>query len=122
MQQLTKKALGESLKKILSKKTLDNITVIDIVNDCGVNRQTFYYHFQDIYDLLDWIFQKEAESVLHHKINSENWKECLSSVFCYLIDNKDFIKNTYRSIGRDSLEQYLDNTMEPVSYTHLQRP
>ena len=48
----TKRALAESLKKLLSKKNLDKITVKDIVTDCGVNRQTFYYHFHDIYNHL----------------------------------------------------------------------
>jgi len=48
MTQTTKKALASSLKKLLAEKTLDKITVIDITNDCEVNRQTFYYHFKDI--------------------------------------------------------------------------
>ena len=112
MQQLTKKALGESLKKMLSHKTLDDITVVDIVKDCGVNRQTFYYHFQDIYDLLEWIFQSEAEQAVLNQINSNNWQECLEVVFQYLLENKNFITNAYRSIGRDSLEQYLYKVLE----------
>ena len=51
MSDLTKKALGASLKKILLQKPLEKITITDLTNDCGVNRQTFYYHFHDIYDL-----------------------------------------------------------------------
>ena len=53
----TKRALSRSLKRQLSTRTLDKITVKDIVEDCGVNRQTFYYYFRDIYDLLEWNFQ-----------------------------------------------------------------
>lgn len=49
MSQTTKKALAASLKKLLKRKSLDKITVIDITEDCGVNRQTFYYHFKDTY-------------------------------------------------------------------------
>ena len=56
MAQTTKRALAASLKKLAAKKPLDKITVIDITEDCGVNRQTFYYHFQDIFDLVEWIF------------------------------------------------------------------
>ena len=51
MSNITKKALASSLKKILSKKEFNKITINDITEDCGVNRQTFYYHFKDIYDL-----------------------------------------------------------------------
>ena len=64
MKDLTKKALAESLKKILATKSLDSITVIEIAEDCGVNRQTFYYHFQDIYALLEWIFASETKQAI----------------------------------------------------------
>lgn len=52
---LTKRALAASLKKLLAQKPLSKITIADITEDCGMNRMTFYYHFQDIYDLIDWI-------------------------------------------------------------------
>ena len=50
MSQITKRALAESLKKLLLEKPLDRITVSDITEDCGVSRMTFYYHFKDVYD------------------------------------------------------------------------
>lgn len=56
----TKRALAESLKKLLSKKNLDKITVKDIITDCGVNRQTFYYHFHDIYALTEWALRRAS--------------------------------------------------------------
>ena len=59
MSNITKRAMAQSLKKILVVKELDKITITDITNDCGINRQTFYYHFKDIYDLLEWIFANE---------------------------------------------------------------
>ena len=67
----TKRALAESLKKLLSKRGLDKITVKDIVEDCGVNRQTFYYHFHDIYDLTEWIIQDDAENILSAELNRQ---------------------------------------------------
>ena len=63
MSELTKKALAVSLKKLLSKKELSKITISNITDECGVNRQTFYYHFKDIYDLLEWIYKNEVESI-----------------------------------------------------------
>ena len=60
MSEITKKALAESLKKLLSKNKLNKITIKEITEDCGVNRQTFYYHFKDIYDLLEWIYKNEV--------------------------------------------------------------
>ena len=54
MRQTTKEAISEAFCALLSKRTIDKITVKDIVAECGVNRQTFYYHFRDIYDLMEW--------------------------------------------------------------------
>ncbi len=75
MAQTTKRALAASLKKLLAQKPLDKITIVDIVTDCEVNRQTFYYHFQDIYDLMDWIFVSEATQVIQGKKTYNTWQQ-----------------------------------------------
>ena len=54
MSQVTKRALEASLKHLLLQKPLNKITINDIAEDCGINRMTFYYHFKDIYDLVEW--------------------------------------------------------------------
>ena len=64
MSQLTKYALEQSLKKLLRERPLDKITIKDLVEDCGVNRQTFYYHFQDIYDLIAWSLNAKMNEIL----------------------------------------------------------
>ena len=64
MSQVTKRALAASLIKLLSQKPLDKVTVKDIIEDCGVNRQTFYYHFKDIYDLVEWSCIYDATNAL----------------------------------------------------------
>ena len=66
MSQTTKRALEASFKKLLLEKPLNKITINDITEDCGVNRMTFYYHFKDIYDLVDWILAEDAAKVLVH--------------------------------------------------------
>ena len=63
MSQTTKRALEASLKKLLLRKPLNKITISDITEDCGVNRMTFYYHFKDIYDLVDWILMEDAACI-----------------------------------------------------------
>ena len=67
MSQVTKRALENSLKHILSQKPLDKITVSDITDDCGINRMTFYYHFKDIYDLIEWACVEDAKKALDGK-------------------------------------------------------
>jgi probable dihydroxyacetone kinase regulator len=109
MAQTTKKALAESLKKLLEKKPLDKITVIDIVEDCEVNRQTFYYHFKDIYDLVEWIYTSEATKALGGKKTYDTWQQGFLQIFEYVLKNKVFVINTYHSANREHLQRYLYN-------------
>ena len=102
-----KKGSGGLLEKLLSQKPLDKITVIDIVEDCEVNRQTFYYHFQDIYDLVEWMFLTGAAAALNGKKTYDTWQQGFLQVFEYALENKDLVINTYHSISRDQLERYL---------------
>ena len=60
MQNLTKYALEDSLKKFLLKKPLDKITISDLTSDCGISRMAFYYHFKDIYDLDSYIHASQT--------------------------------------------------------------
>ena len=107
MTQTTKRALAASLKTLLETKPLDKITVTDVAEDCGVNRQTFYYHFQDIYDLVEWIFLSEAEGVIGENRTRDTWQEGYLGLFTYLRENRHLVLNTYHSINRDQLENFL---------------
>ena len=71
----TKEALATALKQMMKVKPIGKITVKDLVELCGVNRQTFYYHFDDVYDLLEWIFEEDANRVLPQKVVYEHWRE-----------------------------------------------
>lgn len=105
----TKEALAETLKELLLHKTLDKITVKDVVENCGVNRQTFYYHFQDIYDLLSWLFVQEAEKTLKENRTHDTWKIGLLQGLYYIREHKKLIVNAYHSVARENLERYLYN-------------
>ncbi len=102
----TKEALGNALKKMLSIKPIDKITVKDLVEECGVNRQTFYYHFDDVYDLLEWVFEEDANRVLPSEIKYEEWRENVILFFKYLVDNKSFVLNIYNSQNRSYQLRY----------------
>ena len=85
---------------MLSKKELSKITISNITEECGVNRQTFYYHFKDIYDLLEWIFTNEVIEEIDNEIE-ENWQQKFIYIFEYVIQNKEFIKNVYSSGSKE---------------------
>ncbi|MCR6097691.1 TetR/AcrR family transcriptional regulator [Salipaludibacillus agaradhaerens] len=107
MSHRTKKALAFSLKKLLEQTTLEKITVKDIVKECGVNRQTFYYHFHDIYELLEWLFRTEVTEVIDNKNTYETWQQGFLRVLNYIETNKKIVMNTYHSLEREHLEEYL---------------
>jgi len=107
MADITKNALAMSLKNLLSHTTLDKITIQDIVDECNVKRQTFYYHFKDIYDLIEWIYKIETSKAINIHKTKEDWQQGFYDLFVYILKNKSFIINTYRSISREILEKYL---------------
>ena len=97
----TKQALAASLKKLLRRKFLDDITVKEIVADCTVNRQTFYYHFQDIYDLLHFLLEEETGAVL---ADCSSWQESLLRAFQYIQDEHTMVYHVFLSDGREHLD------------------
>ena len=107
MSQVTKRALEASLKNLLLKKPLGKITISDITEDCGINRMTFYYHFKDIYDLVEWSCLEDAKRALEGKKTYETWQQGLLQIFEAVQENKPFILNVYHSISREQVENYL---------------
>ena len=107
MSQVTKRALEQSLKNLLLKKPLTKITVNDIAEDCGVNRMTFYYHFKDIYDLVEWSCLEDARKALEEKKTHDTWQEGFLNIFEAVLANKPFVMNVYRCVSREQVERYL---------------
>ena len=107
MSQMTKRALVASLKDLLAEKPLDKITVTDLTEHCGVNRMTFYYHFKDIYDLVEWACIESATRALAGQKTYDTWQEGLQQIFEAVLENKPFILNVYRSVKREQVENYL---------------
>lgn len=105
--QTTKRALEASLKKLLLEKPLNKITINDITEDCGVNRMTFYYHFKDIYDLIEWCCVEDAKKALEGKKTYDTWQQGFLQIFEAVLDNKPFILNVYHSVSREQVELYL---------------
>ena len=100
MSQVTKRALEQSLKNLLLKKPLTKITVGDITEDCGINRMTFYYHFKDIYDLVEWSCLEDAKRALEEKKTYDTWQQGFLQIFKAVQENKPFILYVYRADAR----------------------
>ncbi|MHC1723519.1 MAG: TetR/AcrR family transcriptional regulator C-terminal domain-containing protein [Aminipila sp.] len=105
--ELTKRLMADSLKKLMTQKPLNKISIREIVEDCGVNRQTFYYHFQDIYALLEWIINQEIVSVLKDTESFLTWQEAGLYLLKYLEKNSTVVLCALNSLGRSAIKQFL---------------
>ncbi len=114
MSDITKRAMSAALKNLLKEKKLNKITVQDIADECGINRQTFYYHFQDIYDLVEWTCIEDTEKVIKENKTYDTWQEGFLAVFDLAKKDKTFIDNIYRSVSLEMLEQYLYRLVYPL--------
>lgn len=103
----TKRAIAESLKHLLLKKPITRITINDIAEDCHISRMTFYYHFSDIYDLVEWVCEEEARAALKDNRTADTWQMGFQSLLETVLANKPFIVNVYRSVDRAQIERYL---------------
>ena len=112
MASTTKESLGAALKQMLTVKPIDKITVKDLVEICGVNRQTFYYHFDDVYDLLEWVFEEDANRVLPSEVVYEHWRDDVMMFFKYLADNSVFALNIYKSTSRIYMLRYFKRRLQ----------
>lgn len=107
MSQVTKRALEQSLKNLLRQKPLTKITINDIAEDCGISRMTFYYHFKDIYDLVEWSCMEDAKRALENKKTYDTWEQGFLQIFEAVRENKPFIMNVYRCVHQEQVEKYL---------------
>ena len=107
MSQITKRALEQSLKNLLQQKPLSKITISDITEDCGISRMTFYYHFKDIYDLVEWACAEDAARALQNKKTYDTWQQGFVQIFHAVRENKIFMMNVYRCVNREQVEKYL---------------
>lgn len=104
---VTKKALSLGLKELMKKVALDKIRVNQITEITGVSRNTFYYHFSDINELLSWTYDHEVVFSLESYTQLDSWQAGLMKVLDYTENNRGFCMNTFHSLSRDRLENFL---------------
>ena len=102
---LTKRALAQAINELMNEKPLVKISIADIVDRCQMNRQSFYYHFRDKYDLVNWIFYTELITELQNSSNKDEYEE-LKNICRYLYDNRAFYINALKFTGQNSFYEY----------------
>lgn len=112
---ITKMLLANSLKDLMNKEEFDKISVDDIVKNCELTRQTFYYHFKDKYDLMNWIYYNETKKFMINYNKIENWTDGLKDICLYIQKNKTFYINALNTKGQNSFPEYLHDYITEVS-------
>ncbi len=110
---ITKRAIADSLKDLTKVKSFDKIGVVDITEKCGINRQTFYYHFSDKYELLKWIYYNDYILPSLGDLTFGNWAEKLTASLTAMKNDYDFCMNTINHTD-DYLKNYLVDTAETI--------
>ena len=113
MSSITKKALMESLKKLMLQKPLNKITINDLTTDCGISRMAFYYHFRDKFDLVNWIFDVEYLNHVQIGKNLIGWDSVLH--LCnYFYENKDFYRKAMKVEDQNSFINHFRELVSPL--------
>lgn len=103
----TKNIMKASLKKLIKKKPLAKITISDIAEDCKISRMTFYYHFKDIYDLVEWCIMSDAAETAAGNVQTDTWENELITIFTVARMNKEFYLSLFNSMDRELAERYI---------------
>ena len=114
-----KKAIRDSFIKLLNERPLSQITVRDIVDACGVNRNTFYYYFQDIPQLVETIINEDADRVIQEHPSIKSVEDCLNAAIRFALENRKAVLHIYHSINRDIYEQYQWRVCEHAVTTYV---
>lgn len=118
---ITQRAIIESFLKLLNERPLEKISVKDIVEECGISRNTFYYHYQDIYALVEDVFEKEVQLLYGEHKPRDSWQEALLQATEFAIKNKRAIYHIYNSANRDQLERYLYRVCQEIMQDYVER-
>ena len=110
---MTKKALASALKELMKTVPFSKISVGDICNMCEMNRKSFYYHFKDKYDLINWIYTSEFVVGLQNKIYDSEWN-ILEALCDYFYENRDFYRKALQIEGQNSFYDYFRDVLKTV--------
>lgn len=102
----TKQALATALKNAMKKKYLSKITVSELIKECDINRNTFYYHFRDIYDLLKWTLEQDTVEIVRQTNLLVDAEDALRFVIEYVENNEHIMNCAYDSVGYDKMKSF----------------
>ena len=120
MANFTRKAIKETFLKLLDQRPLNQITVKDIVGECGINRNSFYYHFEDLPALIEEIVEEQVQALIRKHPTIGSLKECFDAIIELVMENKRAVYHIYNSLSRDVFERHLMDACQYIVSTYLE--
>lgn len=117
----TKNLIKQEFIKLLNKKSLHNITVTEIAKQCKIERKTFYYHFENLPQLVKEIFDEELEDVIEEFNETLSWEESFISATKFILENKKVVKHMYESDYKVELEKYIFSLSGEIMKKYVER-
>ena len=119
MANFTARAIKETFLKLLNQRPLNQITVKDIVEDCGINRNSFYYHFEDLPALVEEIIGEQVQKLIHNHPTIGSVEECFDTVVELVMENRRAVYHIYNSLSREVFEARLMEACQYIVETYL---
>ena len=120
MPNFTKKAIKETFITLLEDRPLNRITVKDIVETCGINRNSFYYHYQDLPALLEEIIAERVQALMSDHPTIDSMEDSFDAALDFVLDHKRAVLHIYNSLSRDFFERYLMEVCRYVVSTYIE--
>ncbi|MGD9569666.1 MAG: TetR/AcrR family transcriptional regulator C-terminal domain-containing protein [Sedimentibacter sp.] len=108
---ITKNMISSAFLELTNQKPIDKITVKDIVEKCTITRQTFYYHFQDIMDVIEWSMQQRMEEILNKSLKASSMQKAVRILVSSVEKHPEIINKLMNSQKREQTERLLINTI-----------
>ena len=105
--EITKHTIGVAVKHIMATSPFDRVTTQDIIDECGISRKTFYYHFRDKYDAVNWIFETEILDDIVNVTTLDTWEEGSYKLCHYIAANREFYTNVVNASGQNCFVSFL---------------
>ena len=116
---ITKNALAASLKQLMKEKSFEKISVLDICDRCGMNRKSFYYHFKDKYDLVNWIFYIDCIGKMDFASYKVGW-DVVTDLCNHFYSDREFYNAAFKIEGQNAFKDYVLETLQPITRYFMQ--
>lgn len=119
MPKFTKNAIKETFLKLLEERPLSQITIKDIVEECGINRNSFYYHYADMPALIEEVMKEEVDTLIREYPSIDSLEDGIDAALAFVLKNKKACLHIYNSVNREIFERYLMKECEYVVSTYI---